>query len=69
MSVEPWHRRHAINIVSALPETREDAIIVLGLARDLIETFLYGVQRPEIPLERDRGIVVSLSSATSGANR
>jgi hypothetical protein len=67
--VEAWQRRHAIQIAAALPETREDALAVLELARELVESFLYAPQRPELPLERDRGVVVSLSSATNGANR
>jgi hypothetical protein len=79
MTVEAWHRRHAIQIAAALPETREDALIVLDLARELVERFLYAPQRPEPPLgplgrergldgERVRGLVVSLSSATKGTN-
>jgi hypothetical protein len=67
--IEAWQRRHAIQIAAALPETREDALAVLELARELVESFLYAPQRPELPLERDRGVVVSLSSATNGANR
>ena len=66
---EAWHRKHAIQIAAALPETREDALAVLELARDLVDNFLYAPQRLEEPLERDRGVVVSLSSATNGANR
>ncbi len=74
---EAWQRRHAIQIAAALPETREDALIGLDLARELVESFLYAPQRPEPPLgprergfdgERVRGLVVSLSSATKGAN-
>lgn len=64
---EAWHRRHAIQIAAALPETHEDALIVLALAQELVERFLF--QRPEEPLERVRGTVVSLSAATSGASR
>ena len=67
--IEAWQRRHAIQIAAALPETREDALAVLELARELVESFLYAPQRPDLPLERDRGVVVSLSSATNGANR
>ena len=61
-SAEAWHRRHAIQIAAALPETGEDALIVLELARELIENFLY--RRPELPGggARERGLVVSLSS-------
>lgn len=69
MTVEAWHRRQAIQIAAALPETREDALIVLGLAQELAEDFLFGPERAEEPLERERGNVVSLSSATNGASR
>ncbi len=71
---DAWQRRHAIQIAAALPENREDALIVLDLARELVESFLYAAaQRPDEPLERDRererGVVVSLSSVTNGASR
>ena len=70
MALEAWHRRHAIQIAAALPEHTEDALIVLGLARELVSGFLSGAsQRPEAALERERGTVVSLSSATSGNSR
>jgi hypothetical protein len=63
-TTEAWHRRHAIQIAAALPETGEDALIVLDLARELIETFLYAPQRPEPPRgERVLGVVVSLKPA------
>jgi hypothetical protein len=69
MASEAWHKRQAIQVAAALPESREDALMVLELARELVEGFLFATQRPEKPLERDRGVVVSLSSATNGANR
>jgi hypothetical protein len=69
MSTEVWHRRHAIQIAAALPETREDALLVLDLARRLVEEYLCPAQREPDTLERERGVVVSLSSATSGASR
>ena len=71
MVTEAWHRRHAIQIAAALPETVEDALIVLELAHRLVTGFLAGdvPQAPDLALERDRGNVVSLSSATSGNNR
>ncbi len=69
MSTEAWHRRHAIQIAAALPETREDALAVLDLARELVDAFLFAPQTTAEPLDRDRGKVVSLSSATSGASR
>jgi hypothetical protein len=65
------HRRHAVQIVSALPECAEDALMVLELAKQLIEGFLAGNQpRPALVLaERgDRERVVSLSSASKGAS-
>lgn len=61
MKTEAWHRRQAIQIAAQLPENGEDALIVLGLARELVDAFLYPPQRPETPLERDRGVVVSIS--------
>ena len=64
---DAWHRRHAIQIVAALPEASEDALVVLELARELVEGFLSGNQ-PAVPLDRDRGLVVSLSSASKGRN-
>ena len=61
MKAEAWHRRHAIQIAAALPETGEDALIVLELARELVERFLYAPQRPpEPPGERVRGAVVQM---------
>ncbi len=42
----PWHRRHAIQIAAALPETTEDALIVLRLATGLVEGFLAGPEKP-----------------------
>lgn len=66
---DAWQRRHAIQIAAALPEDRENALLVLELARNLVDSFLYADQRLAEPLARERGIVVSLSSATNGANR
>jgi hypothetical protein len=65
---DSWHRRHAIQIVAALPEDADDAIVVLDLARQLVNGFLREDQRPEVALERVRGTVVSLSSASKGAS-
>lgn len=68
MVADAWHRRHAVQIVAALPEGIDDALIVLELAKVLVEGFLSGNQRPEADLERERerGAVVSLSSANRG---
>lgn len=35
-----WRRRHAIQIAAQLPEAPEDALVVLELAKQLVETFL-----------------------------
>lgn len=35
-------RRHALQIVSQLPEDAAEAAVVLDLARELVETFLAG---------------------------
>lgn len=35
-----WHRRQAIALVSTLPEEITDARIILGLARELLDSFL-----------------------------
>lgn len=43
-----WHRRHAIQIVAQLPEGTQDALMVLELARELVEGFLQAGQRPAL---------------------
>ncbi|OSJ22120.1 hypothetical protein BSZ19_46885 [Bradyrhizobium japonicum] len=40
MKQDAWHRRHAIQIVAALPEGSEDALMVLRLATQLVTGFL-----------------------------
>lgn len=69
MGIEAWHRRHAIQVAASLPETIEDALVVLELAKQLVEGFLSGGQRLERPLDRERGLLVSLSSSTNGSSR
>ena len=71
MASEAWHKKHAIQITAALPDKIDDALIVLDLARELVLSFLADSQsqRPALALERERGAVVSLSSASSGNNR
>jgi hypothetical protein len=69
---EAWHRRHAVQIVAALPEEPGDALMVLELAKQLVENFL--VDQPALSAfdrdgDRVRGAIVSLSSATRGASR
>ncbi len=70
MVVEAWHRRHAVQILAALPESIEDAMHVLSIVQEMITPAFGFVSRPVQPLrERDLGNVVSLSSATSGSSR
>jgi hypothetical protein len=45
MKIEAWHRRHAIQVAASLPETTEDALLVLELAKQLVEGFLSGGQK------------------------
>jgi hypothetical protein len=35
-----WHRRHALQIACALPDTPEDGLIILRLATRLVVDFL-----------------------------
>lgn len=68
---DSWRRRHAIQIAAALPEDLDDALIVLDLARNLIESFVKRDQdraAPALDGARERLTVVSLSSAISGSN-
>ena len=62
--VENWHRRHAIQIVAQLPSTsNEDALIVLDLAKSLVEGFLSGGDQAR---DLDRGgAVVAFPASTS----
>lgn len=38
--VEMWHKRHALYVLGKLPEDIKDAAIVLGLVRQLFDTWL-----------------------------
>ena len=42
-----WHRRHAIQIAAQLPEEPADALLVLDLARELVEKFLVVQTAPQ----------------------
>lgn len=37
---EQWHKRHALNVVSQLPENVCDALTILECAKELVENFL-----------------------------
>ncbi|MGX1322691.1 hypothetical protein ACVIW2_001449 [Bradyrhizobium huanghuaihaiense] len=47
MKITLDHRRHAIQMVAALPNDPEDALIVLQLARELVTVFLAGDEPPK----------------------
>lgn len=68
MQDDASHRRHAIQIVAALPDSTEDALAVLAFAKELVEKFLASHEPPLRVLDRERGSVVLLSSATKGAS-
>jgi hypothetical protein len=57
MKDDSQHRRHAIQVVAALPEDSRDALLVLDLARQLVEGFLSA--RPE-PTQKPALIAVPI---------
>ena len=62
--IKAWHRRHAIHIVSELPEEPADARAVLELALEVVEKFLIGETKAEPkPKAQARAPVSCLSSA------
>jgi hypothetical protein len=38
-----WHRRHAMTLVSQLPDNTSDALLVIEAMKALVEDFLVGV--------------------------
>lgn len=60
---ENWLRRQAVQIVAQLPEDPNDAVIVLELAKNLVEGFLK--DQPVLPLERPEGAVVPFPASAS----
>jgi hypothetical protein len=50
MKEENWHRRHAIQLASQLPEGREDALIILDAARRLVTGFLADPETKKAPV-------------------
>jgi hypothetical protein len=55
-----WHRRHAIHIVSELPDNTADALKVLALAKEVVERFL---EPPHEVLQETRAPALSLVKA------
>lgn len=58
-------RRHAIQIVAQLPEEPSDALMVLELAKELVETFL--APEAHLPLRLVPGDVVAFPAASSSS--
>ena len=59
-----WRRRHAIQIVAQLPERPEDALAVLELARELVQTFLVQ-DRDRAPGKPNSAVVAFPASSNS----
>lgn len=57
---ESWRKRHAILIVSQLPENHDDAVAVLAYARELVDGFL-----ADDPLHQDHPILAFSSASKS----
>lgn len=64
MVVEAWHRRHAIQIVAQLPEGTQDALMVLELAKELVEGFLSAGQA-RTPLSEPSASVIAFPASTN----
>lgn len=63
---ENWHRRHAIQIAAQLPENPDDAILVLELTKELVETFLKAPQAaPALARALDADIVIRFPAASN----
>ena len=43
-----WQKRHAIQIAAQLPDDPKDALLVLGLAMQIVEEFLMEPQDCEV---------------------
>lgn len=59
---ENWKRRHAVQIAAQLPEDPKDALRVLELARELVETFLSEADNQPV---RARRPLVAVSGAAA----
>jgi len=38
--IETWHRRHAVQLASQLPDDLDDARIIIRLTQELLDSFL-----------------------------
>jgi hypothetical protein len=64
---DAWQRRHAIQIVAQLPEKSEDALMVLELAKELVQGFLAGGGSGDqaLRLASSSGSVIAFSASSS----
>ena len=51
-----WRRRQAIQLVAQLPESIDDALEVLELAKELVKGFL-SEDQPPVPLTETAGVL------------
>ena len=66
-----WHRRHAMQIAMQLPESQQDALLVLEATRKLVQGYLTEDQVGEVlplPLPEREAVVLAFSSL-SPSNR
>jgi hypothetical protein len=53
-----WHKRHALNLASGLPDNADDARAVLRAVQDLVDSWLHAepepAQRKVLTLLRDK---------------
>jgi hypothetical protein len=59
MKTQHWHRRHALQLASQLPDGRDDALAVPECVRELVTAFLQAdapepVKAPVVTLIRSR---------------
>lgn len=56
---QAWQRRHAIHVVSQLPDDPQDALAVLRFAVEVVERFLVA---PQVALARPLSFVAAARS-------
>ena len=65
MVVEAWHRRHAIQVVAQLPEGTQDALVVLAMAKELVEGFLIAGSQARAPVSEPASVIDFAASTRS----
>lgn len=65
---QAWRRRHAIQMAAQLPENHEDALAVLALLKELVDSFL--APEADEPRRLDQeGSLVAFPGSSSAPNR